>query len=65
MSLSQYKYDPDTTDTRENAYGKIGWKGSFPSTPCRFCGHEWFEWIGVWGFGYRCADCRRTWYETP
>lgn len=57
------KYDPNTTDTRENARGKIGWWGPFPSTPCTHCGGEFFAPMGDWGMGYYCTECRMPWKE--
>lgn len=58
------RFDPDTTDTRENARGKIGWYGSYPSTPCHSCGGHYFRRNGDWGMGYACIDCGTTWRET-
>lgn len=57
------RYDPDTTDTYENAIGKIGWWGSFPSTPCLHCEGEYFVPMGDWGMGYRCTNCNMPWKE--
>lgn len=61
--MDPVEYDPNTTDTKANARGKVGWKGSFPSTPCLNCGGKSFVWNGDWGMGYRCIDCNHTWKE--
>ena len=61
------KYDPETTDTKENAVGRVGWYGPFPNVPCS-CGCEWFTPMGDWNMGYRCWSCgargrQVPWYE--
>lgn len=61
--MDPVRFDPASTDNRANAVGKMGWKGSFPTTPCRSCGNEHFVWNGDWGMGYRCGKCGQTWIE--
>lgn len=62
---NEVRFNPDTTDTaaRARELQLVGWRGSFPSTPCRSCNGEWFLWNGDWGMGYRCTQCGQTWRE--